>query len=98
MYNNFQSCKMMYSEKIKFNYFEKMIASHKHKILEIVILIGNILTVLGCGGLVLGLFGLFSFDSVAFGLSSGIRIVGLVAISGCMLNAIGHGILDYSKN
>ena len=75
-----------------------MMTSHKRKILEIVIVIGNILTVLGCGGLILGTVGLFSFDSVAFGLSSGIRIVGSVAISGCLLIAIGSGILDYSKN
>lgn len=73
-------------------------ANHKHKIFGIVIVIGNILTVLGCIGLISGFVGLFNFDNVAYGLSSGIRIVGSVAIAGCLLNAIGHGVLDYSKN
>ncbi|MBT8516973.1 hypothetical protein G6675_09315 [Polynucleobacter paneuropaeus] len=71
--------------------------NYKHKIFGIVITIGNGLTAIGCIGLVLGLAGIFSFDSLAYGLSSGIRIVGSVAIAGCLLNAIGHGALDYSK-
>jgi hypothetical protein len=72
-------------------------ANYKHKIFGIVIVTGNVLTVIGCMGLILGLVGIFSFDSVSFGLSSGIRIIGSVAISGCLLNAIGHGVLDYSE-
>jgi uncharacterized membrane protein len=71
--------------------------NYKHKIISIVILIGNALTAIGFIGLILGLAGVFSFDSVAYGLSSGIRIVGSIAISGCLLNAIGYGFLDYMK-
>ena len=69
----------------------------KHNIFNIVIVTGNFLTAIGCLGLVLGLVGVFSFESFAYGLSSGIRIVGSIAIAGCLLNAIGHGFLDYSK-
>jgi hypothetical protein len=32
------------------------------------------------------------------GLSSGMRIVGSVAITGCLLSAIGYGIVDYLDN
>ena len=67
------------------------------KFISIVILIGNALTAIGFIGLILGFAGVFSFDSVAYGLSSGIRIVGSIAISGCLLNAIGYGFLDYMK-
>ena len=73
-------------------------AKYQRKIFGIVIVIGNILTLLGCVGLALGFVGLFSFDNFSFGLSSGIRIVGSIAISGCLLNVIGHGVLDYSNN
>jgi hypothetical protein len=72
-------------------------SNFKYKIFNLLIVIGNVLTVLGCLGLVLGFLGIYSFESVAYGLSSGIRIVGSIAISGCLLNAIGHGFLDYSK-
>jgi hypothetical protein len=69
-----------------------------HKIFSVLVVVGYVLTVLGCVGLGLGLVEIFNFDRVAFGLSSGIRIVGSVAISGCLLSAIGHGFLDYSKS
>jgi hypothetical protein len=29
------------------------------------------------------------------GLSSGVRVIGSVAIAGCLLSAIGYGIVDY---
>lgn len=65
--------------------------------LHVLIWIGNIFTAIGCLGLVLGLIGVFNFDSLAFGLSSGIRVVGSVAIAGCLLSAIGSGFLDFGK-
>ena len=71
--------------------------NYNHRFISIVILIGNALTAIGFIGLILGFAGVFSFDSVAYGLSSGIRIVGSIAISGCLLNAIGYGFLDYMK-
>jgi hypothetical protein len=60
-------------------------------------LIGNVLTILGCLGLLLGVFGIFDMNRFAIGLSSGIRIIGTVAIAGCLLSAIGYGALDYFK-
>ena len=66
--------------------------------LNAVIWIGDIFTAIGCLGLVLGLAGVFDFDNLAFGLSSGIRVVGSIAIAGCLLSAIGSGVLDFSKN
>ena len=62
------------------------------------ILLGNSLTVLGCAGLILVASGLLSADSFAIGISSGIRVVGSVAIAGCLLSAIGYGFIDYLKN
>jgi hypothetical protein len=58
-------------------------------------LAGNTLLFLGGIGLVLGMLGLYNMDIFAFGLSSGVRIVGTVAIAGCLLSAIGYGISDY---
>lgn len=51
--------------------------------------LGIALTVIGFFVLSLGLLGVFNLDIFAFGLSAGIRVVGSVAISGCMLGAIG---------
>jgi len=56
---------------------------------------GNTLAALGCIGLVLGVLGVFDMDLFSFGLSSGVRIIGTVAIAGCLLSAIGYGISDY---
>jgi len=58
-------------------------------------LIGNTLGTLGVVALVLGMLGLYNMDVFAFGISSGVRIVGSVAIAGCLLSAIGYGISDY---
>lgn len=52
--------------------------------------LGIFLTVVGFLGLLLGLLGVFNLDVFAFGLSAGIRVVGSVAISGCLLGAIGY--------
>ena len=56
---------------------------------------GIVLTITGCCGLVLGLGNFFNLDMFAYGLSSGIRIVGSVAIAGCLLSAVGYGALEY---
>jgi len=68
-----------------------------HKILAIFIWIGNLLTIFGCLFLILGLAGVFNLEVLAYGLSSGIRIVGSLAIAGCLLSAISYGVLDFSK-
>jgi uncharacterized membrane protein len=57
--------------------------------------IGNTLTFLGCLGLVLGVLHVFDMNIFSYGLSSGVRIIGTVAIAGCLLSAIGYGISDY---
>ncbi|MBK7421648.1 MAG: hypothetical protein IPJ48_00305 [Propionivibrio sp.] len=59
------------------------------------IIVGNTLTFFGCLGLILGLGGLVNLDDFAIGISSGIRVIGTVAIAGCLLSAIGYGFLDY---
>lgn len=58
-------------------------------------LTGNTLAVLGCVGLILGVLGAFDLELFSFGLSSGIRIIGSIAIGGCLLSAIGYGFTDY---
>lgn len=52
--------------------------------------LGISLTFLGFLGLLLGLLGVFNLDIFSFGLSAGIRVVGSVAIAGCLLGAIGY--------
>ncbi|OWS71446.1 hypothetical protein CBI30_06815 [Polynucleobacter aenigmaticus] len=68
-----------------------------HQILATVIWTGNLLTIFGCLSLLLGLAGVFNLEVFAYGLSSGIRIVGSLAIAGCLLSAISYGVLDFSK-
>lgn len=64
-------------------------------ICRVSVVVGNTLTLFGCLGLILGLGGLVNLDDFAIGISSGIRVIGTVAIAGCLLSAIGYGFLDY---
>jgi hypothetical protein len=59
--------------------------------------LGNSLTALGCTAIVLGMLGAFDMEIFSFGLSSGVRIIGSIAIAGCLLSAIGYGISDYAR-
>jgi len=59
------------------------------------IVVGNTLTLIGGLGLLFGLVGLVRLDDFAIGITSGIRVIGTVAIAGCLLSAIGYGFLDY---
>jgi len=76
-------------------------SKHKNFILfssKLCIFVGNFLTVFGVLGFVFGLVGLYDFDVVSYGLSSGVRMVGSVAIAGCLLSAIGYSISDFFIN
>jgi len=57
--------------------------------------VGNSLTVIGCVGLMLGLWGVIPVEFFAIGISSGIRVIGSVAIAGCLLSAMGYGAIEY---
>jgi hypothetical protein len=46
----------------------------------------------------LSLWDFIAADLFAFGLSSGIRVLGSCAIIGCIMSAIGYGIGDYFNN
>jgi len=59
-------------------------------IFKFITALGIFLTAIGFFGLLLGLLGVFNLDVFAFGLSAGIRVVGSVAIAGCLLGAIGY--------
>jgi hypothetical protein len=48
-------------------------------------------------GLALGVGGVFDPECFAIGISSGIRVIGSVAIAGCLISAIGYGIADFSE-
>jgi hypothetical protein len=74
------------------------VSTSKKLICRSFIIVGNSLTIIGCVGLMLGLLGLVSIEFFAMGLSSGMRIVGSVAITGCLLSAIGYGVVDYLDN
>lgn len=69
-----------------------------HLFHTILIVIGNTLTLIGGVFLLLGLTNVVHFDVFSFGLSSGIRIVGMVIISGCLLSAVGYGLSDFIKD
>lgn len=57
--------------------------------------LGNALTIIGCVGLLFAVSGVIDADSFAVGISSGIRVIGTVAVTGCLLSAIGYGLADY---
>jgi hypothetical protein len=59
------------------------------------IVVGNVLTLIGCAGLLLAATGLLPAQSFAVGMSSGIRVIGSLAIAGCLLSAIGYGVEEY---
>jgi hypothetical protein len=65
------------------------------KILTFTVWLGNFVTLVGCAGILFGVLGTFDMDLFSYGLSSGIRIIGSVAISGCLLSAIGYWSLDH---
>lgn len=59
--------------------------------------VGNALTLIGGLSVLFGMFGAFDMEIFSLGISSGVRIIGSVAIAGCLLSAIGYGISDYSN-
>jgi len=65
------------------------------KVYRLLIVLGNVLTALGCLGLLLAATGVISAQAFAVGISSGIRVIGSLAIAGCLLSAIGYGIEEY---
>lgn len=65
------------------------------KFLKFISMLGVVLTIIGCVGLMLGVLGIFNLDAFEFGLSAGIRVVGTIAISGCLLSAIGYGAREF---
>lgn len=69
----------------------------KRLICRVVVVVGNVLTVIGCMGLIVGATGLIDLDVFAIGISSGLRVIGTVAIAGCLLSAIGYGVLDFPE-
>jgi hypothetical protein len=62
---------------------------------NLLVLVGNTLTVIGCVGVLLAAGGAIDAVSFSIGISSGIRVIGSVAITGCLLSAIGYGIVEY---
>jgi hypothetical protein len=65
------------------------------RVYRVPIVVGNVLTVIGCVGLLLVAAGLVSAQFFAIGISSGVRVIGSVAIAGCLLSAIGYGVEEY---
>mgnify|MGYP003334292746 CR=1 FL=1 len=68
-----------------------------HFIQRVLVLVGNTLTLIGCLGLTLSATGVFDPEGFAVGISSGIRVIGSVAIAGCLFSAVGYSILDFPK-
>ena len=68
------------------------------KILTFMIWFGYFLMLFGLLGILLGVAGVFNMSIFSYGLSSGIRIIGSVAIAGCLLSARGHGATDHETN
>jgi len=61
------------------------------------IAVGTGLALVGVLGLVLGFTGLINLDVFAFGISAGARVVGTLAITGCLLGALGCFWLEFNN-
>ena len=70
----------------------------RRNVLRLLIVVGNSLALIGCAGLILSVSGLVSAEAFAIGISAGVRVIGSVAITGCLLSAIGYGIVDYMED
>jgi hypothetical protein len=71
------------------------VSTAKRFICKMLIRVGNSLALIGCVGLMLGLLGVIPAQFFAIGISSGIRVIGSVAIAGCLLSAMGYGAIEY---
>ena len=65
------------------------------RVYRLLIVVGNVLTVIGCTGLLLAATGFMPTQTFAVGISSGIRVIGSLAIAGCLLSAIGYGVEEF---
>ena len=74
---------------------ESIVKMTKKLIRSPLTLLGNTLTIVGSLGLLLALTGVIDAGLFAVGLSSGIRVIGSVAITGCLLSAAGYGLAEY---
>lgn len=61
-------------------------------------LIGIGFIVVGGLVLILGMVGVIDLDVFAFGISAGVRIVGTLAITGCLLSAIACFALEFNND
>lgn len=67
----------------------------RRRLSRLLILVGNSLTVTGCIALIAGVSGLVSADPLLAGTAFGVRATGSVTITGCLISAVGYGIVDY---
>ena len=63
----------------------------------VLMVFGNTLTLVGCVGLLLVSIGPIEAESFAIGISDGVRVVGSVAIAGCLISAIGYWVLEFAE-
>jgi hypothetical protein len=66
--------------------------------MKISAILGTFLASIGVSGIILGLLGIIDFEHFSYGLSSGIRVLGSIAISGCLLSAVSYGWFEYFDN
>lgn len=67
----------------------------KRRLSRLLVLVGNFLTAIGCIALIAVVSGLVSADLFPTGTAFGIRTAGSVTITGCLMSAVGYGIVDY---
>lgn len=63
--------------------------------MRLLIVSGNALTLAGCSALILWAFGALDAEAFAIGPASGLRVMCTVAIGGCLLSAVGYGIVEH---
>ncbi|TVP57777.1 MAG: hypothetical protein EA349_05835 [Halomonadaceae bacterium] len=68
------------------------------RILNFLSAAGALLTVIGALGLLLGFIGILNLEAFSVGLTAGVRVIGTIAITGCLLGAIGCFGKEYLDN
>ena len=67
----------------------------KRRLSRLLVLVGNFLTATGFIALIAVVSGLISADLFPTGTAFGVRAAGSVTITGCLMSAVGYGIVDY---
>jgi len=71
------------------------VTTTRRNVSRVLIIAGNSLTVIGLGVLSGAFLGLVPLEPFASGLSSGLREIAMIPLTGCLFSACGYGITEF---